>query len=75
MYSLSLTSSMQIFLYAVRCVITCCMSGSDGTDFGNLFLKRKVCRDSMNVGACYHGMARAQVADGGTASNTEGSCE
>jgi len=27
------------------------------------------------VGACYHGMARPQVVDGGTASNMEGSCE
>jgi len=24
---------------------------------------------------CYHGMARPQVADGGTASDMEGSCE
>jgi hypothetical protein len=27
---------------------------------------------SMNVGPCHHGMARPQVADGGTASNMEG---
>jgi hypothetical protein len=27
------------------------------------------------VGSCYHGMARLQVVDGGTASNMEGSCE
>ena len=27
------------------------------------------------MGACHHGMARPQVADGGTASNMEGSCE
>ena len=27
------------------------------------------------VGPCHHGMARPQVADGGTASDTEGSCE
>jgi hypothetical protein len=27
------------------------------------------------VGPCHHGMARPQVADGGTASNMEGSCE
>jgi hypothetical protein len=26
------------------------------------------------VGPCHHGMARPQVADGGTASNMEGSC-
>jgi hypothetical protein len=31
--------------------------------------------DSMNVGSCYHGMARPQVADGGTAFYMEGSCE
>jgi hypothetical protein len=29
----------------------------------------------MNVGLCHHGMARPQVADGGTASYIEGSCE
>jgi hypothetical protein len=29
----------------------------------------------MNVGPRHHGMARPQVADGGTASYTEGSCE
>jgi len=27
------------------------------------------------VGPCHHGMARPQVADRGTASNKEGSCE
>ena len=27
------------------------------------------------VGPCHHGMARPQVADGGTASDMEGSCE
>ena len=36
------------------------------------FHKRPV---SMNVGPCHHGMARPGVADGGTASNMEGSCE
>jgi hypothetical protein len=30
---------------------------------------------SMNVGLCHHGMARPQVAGGGTASDMEGSCE
>jgi hypothetical protein len=30
---------------------------------------------SMNVGPCHNGMARPRVADGGTASNMEGSCE
>jgi len=29
----------------------------------------------MNVGPCHHGMARPQVAEGGTASNMEGSGE
>ena len=33
------------------------------------------CVYAMNVGPCHHGMARPQVADGGTASNTENSCE
>ena len=31
--------------------------------------------EAMNVGPCHHGMARPRVADGGTASNMEGSCE
>jgi hypothetical protein len=30
---------------------------------------------AMNVGPCHHGMARPQVADGGTAAYMEGSCE
>ena len=30
---------------------------------------------AMNVGYCHHGMARPQVADGGTASYMEGNCE
>ena len=30
---------------------------------------------AMNVGPCHHGMARPQVADGGTAYSMEGSCE
>jgi hypothetical protein len=30
---------------------------------------------TMNVGPCHHGMVRPQVADGGTASYMEGSCE
>jgi len=30
---------------------------------------------AMNVGPCHHGMARPQVADAGTVSNMEGSCE
>jgi hypothetical protein len=29
----------------------------------------------MNVGPCHQGMTRPQVADEGTASNMEGSCE
>jgi hypothetical protein len=37
--------------------------------------KKDVLRVSMNVGPCHHGMARPQVADGGTASVMEGSCE
>jgi hypothetical protein len=31
--------------------------------------------ESMNVGPSHHGMARPQVADGGTAFDMEGSCE
>jgi hypothetical protein len=30
---------------------------------------------TMNVGPCHHGMARPQVADGGTASYRKSSCE
>ena len=32
-------------------------------------------RRSVLVGPCHHGMARPQVADRGTASDKEGSCE
>ena len=32
-------------------------------------------RATCEVGLCHHGMARPQVADGGTASDMEGSCE
>jgi hypothetical protein len=35
----------------------------------------EVPEEPMNVGPCHHGMARPQVADGGTASDMEGSCE
>ena len=31
--------------------------------------------DAVLVGPCHHGMARPQVADRGTASDKEGSCE
>ena len=31
--------------------------------------------ETVFVGPCHHGMARPQVADGGTASDMEGSCE
>ena len=49
-----------------------------------LFLSANVCTLSREVeiiivyrlvGPCHHGMARPQVADGGTASDLEGSCE
>jgi hypothetical protein len=30
---------------------------------------------AMKVGPCHHGMARPRVADGGTASDMEDSCE
>jgi len=33
------------------------------------------CNTPWSVGPCHHGMARPQVADGGTASDMEGSCE
>jgi hypothetical protein len=36
---------------------------------------RRRCKDAMDVGPCRHGMARPQVADGGTVSYMEGSCE
>ena len=38
-------------------------------------IKLRVPQNAMNVGPCHHGMARPRVADGGTASNMEGSCE
>ena len=37
--------------------------------FGEIYFKE------INVGPCYHGMARPHVADVGTASNVEASCE
>jgi hypothetical protein len=40
-----------------------------------LLLTPSISQISMNVGPCHHGMARPQVADGGTASNVEGSRE
>ena len=43
-------------------------------NFENYFQPRVV-KMAMNVGPCHHGMARPRVADGGTASNMEGSCE
>ena len=39
-----------------------------------LFINRKT-KKKRNVGPCHHGMARPQVADGGTASYMEGSSE
>ena len=32
-------------------------------------------KQAVFVGPCHHGMARLQVANGGTASDMEGSCE
>jgi hypothetical protein len=40
-----------------------------------LVLKLCVDKQSMNMGPCHHGVARPQVADGGTASYMESSCE
>jgi hypothetical protein len=41
-----------------------------------VFVIRSVRKNvSMNVVPCHHGIARPQVADGGTASYMEGSCE
>ena len=34
-----------------------------------------ILENTVFVCPCHHGMARPQVADGGTASNMEGSCE
>jgi hypothetical protein len=38
-------------------------------------LHKECTNRAMNVGSCHHGMARPQVADGGTASDMDGSCE
>ena len=40
-----------------------------------LILTHPVYKMSVLVGPCHHGMARPQVADRGTASDKEGSCE
>jgi hypothetical protein len=45
------------------------------TNIGDFKLVSAVVVVTMNVGPCHHGMARPQVADGGTASDMEGSCE
>ena len=41
----------------------------------NKFLKDLSLSLFVFVGPCHHGMARHQVADGGMASDKEGSCE
>ena len=41
----------------------------------HLFLLFVITFRPCEVGPCHHGMARPQVADGGTASDMEGSCE
>ena len=41
----------------------------------SLNIKLRVTCAAVFVGPCHHGMARPQVADGGTASDMEGSCE
>jgi len=38
-------------------------------------LNRRIILKRYVVGPCHHGMARPQVADRGTASDKEGSCE
>ena len=38
-------------------------------------IMRSCTLDSVFVGPCHHGMARPPVADGGTASDMEGSCK
>ena len=50
---------------------------SDSTDTDEFFPLRAIeaYRQCMVVGPCHHGMARPQVADRGTASFMEGTCE
>jgi len=45
------------------------------TEIEPLFNKEHVSVGTRVVGPCHHGMARPQVADRGTASDMEGSCE
>jgi hypothetical protein len=45
------------------------------SNFSSLILFTIILICPMNVGSCHHGMARPQVAGGGTASYMEGSCE
>ena len=40
-----------------------------------MYFKVHVLKEALFVGPFHHGMARPQVADGGTASDMEGSCE
>jgi hypothetical protein len=58
--------SGEVFAHHQENLSVCTVSGS---------IHLSSCRLAMNVGPCHHGMARPQVADGGTASYMEGSCE
>jgi hypothetical protein len=49
--------------------------GADHPPPSSVEVKERVELYPMNVGPCHHGMARPQVADGGTASYMEGRCE
>ena len=46
--------------------------------FVNIFCAHKaviLCSVDLSLGSCHHGMACPHVADGGTASDMQGSCE
>ena len=54
------------------------MNGSvkkSGLKYDPFKFSSKMSENPVLVGPCHHGMARPQVADRGTASDKEGSCE
>ena len=60
MYPVGCLSLIYFLIQTFQCIITFMLSNQGHT---------------VLVGPCHHGMARPQVADRGTASDKEGSCE
>ena len=72
------TSKDTQFSLTIRLLGAQSLSGTCAEEKSFLSLKRiqhDISGDPVFVGPCHHGNARPQVADGGTASDMEGSCE